>query len=119
MVIAGGFIVTAAISAQTLVQSTVALDYRGRVLAVYLSLVPSAQSIGSFIIGWVAEWTGLRWGVAAGAVGTLFASVVWGPSIWRRAHEIEAQAVGPIGPGGHAAAHAAPHGSESTSKPAA
>jgi MFS family permease len=101
MVVAGGFIVTAAVSAQTLVQATVDLDYRGRVLAVYLSLVPSAQSIGAFVIGWIAEWTGLRWGVGAGAVATLLAALVWGPSIWRRAGEIEAQAVGPIGRGGH------------------
>ena len=106
MAIAGGFIVTAAIAAQTLVQATVDLTYRGRVLAVYLSLVPSAQSVGSFIIGWIAEWTGLPWGVGAGAVSTLLASLVWGPGIWRRAREIEAQAVGPIGHGGHAAAHA-------------
>jgi MFS family permease len=101
MVVAGGFIVTAAVSAQTLVQATVDLDYRGRVLAVYLSLVPSAQSIGAFVIGWIAEWTGLRWGVGAGAVATLLAAMLWGPSIWRRAGEIEAQAVGPIGRGGH------------------
>ena len=108
MVVAGGFIVTAAVSAQTLVQATVDLEYRGRVRAVYLSLVPSAQSIGAFIIGWVAEWTGLRWGVAAGAVATLAAALIWGPSIWRRAREIEAQAVGPIGRGGHGAHAPAP-----------
>ena len=64
MAVAGGFTVTAAISAQTLVQATVDLPYRGRVLAVYLSLVPSAQSIGSLAIGWVAEWTGLPWASA-------------------------------------------------------
>jgi MFS family permease len=108
MVVAGGFIVTAAVGAQTLVQATVDLDYRGRVLAVYLSLVPSAQSIGAFVIGWIAEWTGLRWGVGAGAVATLLAALVWGPSIWRRAREIEAQATGPVGRGGHGAAHAPP-----------
>jgi len=106
MVVAGGFIVTAAVGAQTLVQATVDLEHRGRVLAVYLSLVPSAQSIGAFAIGWIAEWTGLRWGIGAGAVVTLLAAVVWGPSIWRRAREIEAQATGPIGRGGHGAAHA-------------
>ena len=111
MVVTGGFIVTAAISAQTLVQATVDLNYRGRVLAVYLSLVPSAQSIGSFVIGWLAEWTGLPFGVGAGAATTLLAAAYWGPGIWRRAREIEAQAVGPIGRGGHGAAHApAPNG---------
>ena len=108
MAVAGGFTVTAAISAQTLVQATVDLPYRGRVLAVYLSLVPSAQSIGSLAIGWVAEWTGLPWGIGAGAVATLLAALYWGPPIWRRAREIEARAVGPVGHGGHAAPHAAP-----------
>ena len=77
-------------------------------LAVYLSLVPSAQSIGSLAIGWVAEWTGLPWGIGAGAVATLLAALYWGPPIWRRAREIEARAVGPVGHGGHAAPHAAP-----------
>ncbi len=104
MVIAGGFVVTAAVSAQTLVQATVDLNYRGRVLAVYLSLVPSAQSIGAFVIGWIAERTGLSFGVAAGAVVTLIVALFLGPSIWRRAKEIETQATGPIG-GGHGAAH--------------
>ena len=117
MVIAGGFIVTAAVSAQTLVQATVDLNYRGRVLAVYLSLVPSAQSIGAFVIGWIAEWTGLRWGVGAGAVATLLAALILGPSMWRRAHEIEAQATGPIGRGSHGPAPTpAP---EATPKPTA
>lgn len=101
MVIVGGFIVTAAVSAQTLVQATVDLNYRGRVLAVYLSLVPSAQSIGAFVIGWIAERTGLSIGVAGGALATLVAAIVWGSSIWRRAREIEAQATGPVGRGGH------------------
>ncbi|NQV55844.1 MAG: MFS transporter [Rhodospirillales bacterium] len=95
MVFAGGFAVTAAISAQTLVQATVDPAYRGRVLAIYLSLVPSAQAVGSFVVGWIAEFTSLRLAVGGGAFLALILIALWGPRIWARAGAIDAEALAP------------------------
>jgi MFS family permease len=92
MVFAGAAIVTCAICAQTLVQSTVEPEFRGRVIAVYLSLAPSAQAVGSFVVGWLAEITNLPSAVAAGALAAMVMIVVVGPKIWRRGPAMEAEA---------------------------
>lgn len=92
MVVAGGSIVTGAICAQTLVQSTVEPEFRGRVIAVYLSLAPSAQAVGSFVVGWLAEITSLPSAVAAGALAAIVMIGLVGPKIWRRGPTMEAEA---------------------------
>jgi MFS family permease len=93
MVFAGAAIVVGAICAQTLVQSTVEPEFRGRVIAVYLSLAPSAQAVGSFVVGWLAEFTSLTSAVAAGAIAALVIIGIMGPRIWRRGPAMEAEAV--------------------------
>jgi MFS family permease len=93
MVFAGAAIVVGAICAQTLVQSTVEPEFRGRVIAVYLSLAPSAQAVGSFVVGWLAEFTSLTSAVAAGVIAALVIIGIMGPRIWRRGPAMEAEAV--------------------------
>ena len=97
MVAVGGGVVVGAICAQTLVQAAVEPAYRGRVIAVYLSLAPSAQAVGSFAIGWLAEFTSLSGAVGAGGVAALAVIVVMGPVMWRRGPAMEAE-VDPQGP---------------------
>jgi MFS family permease len=92
MAFAGAAIVVGAITAQTLVQSTVEPEFRGRVIAVYLSLAPSAQAVGSFVVGWLAEITSLPSAVAAGALAAMVVIAVVGPKIWRRGPAMEAEA---------------------------
>ena len=92
MVFAGGAIVTGVICAQTLVQSTVEAEFRGRVIAVYLSLAPSAQAVGSFAVGWLAEITSLPNAVAAGALAAMAMIGVVSPKIRRRGPAMEAEA---------------------------
>jgi MFS family permease len=95
MVVAGGFIVAGAISTQTLVQATVAPEFRGRVVSIYLSLAPSAQSVGAFAVGWLAEFIGLQWAVGI-AAGLSLLIIAWGGhGIWRRARTIEDEANDP------------------------
>ena len=107
MVVAGGFSVTASICGQTIIQSTVDIAFRARVIAVYLSLVIGAQSLGALSLGWIAEFTGFRWSVGSAAALSLAFIVLAGPGIWRRARAIEAEAAGPAR-GGHAPPSAEP-----------
>lgn len=89
MMVAGAFIITASICAQTIVQATVDLNFRGRVLAVYLSIVPSAQSVGSFCIGWGAEYIGLPHAMASAIGLALLMIALTAPQIWKRGRSIE------------------------------
>jgi len=106
MVVAGGFGVGSAICAQTLIQSTVDIAFRARVIAVYLSLIIGAQSLGALTLGWIAEFIGFRWSVGGAAAVALGIIALVGPAIWRRARIIEGEALGPVGPahGAHAQA---------------
>jgi predicted MFS family arabinose efflux permease len=53
---------------QTLIQSAVAPEFRGRVISTYGLIAQGVPSIGSMAMGIIAEHFGLRWPVAAGAV---------------------------------------------------
>ena len=68
------------ISNQTLVQSAVSPEFRGRVVSIYGLINQGVPAIGSITIGGLAEHYGLKWPVAAGATICL----VLGLSIWRR-----------------------------------
>jgi predicted MFS family arabinose efflux permease len=59
---------------QTLIQSAVAPEFRGRVISNYGLIAQGVPSIGSMIMGGVAEHFGLRWPVAVGAMLCL---VLW------------------------------------------
>jgi MFS family permease len=53
---------------QTLIQSAVDPALRGRVVSAYGLIAQGVPSIGSFLMGGLAEHLGLRWPVAGGAV---------------------------------------------------
>jgi predicted MFS family arabinose efflux permease len=59
---------------QTLIQSAVDPDFRGRVISTYGLIAQGVPAIGAMVMGGVAEHLGLRWPVAAGAVLCL---VLW------------------------------------------
>lgn len=63
---------------QTLIQLHVAQDMRGRVLSLYGLILRGGPAIGALVIGWVAEFLGLRWPIAGGAaLVALVAIVIW------------------------------------------
>lgn len=60
-------------SIATLIQLTAPNDLRGRVMSIYMLTVIGVPSVGSFIIGATAQWTGVRWAVGVSAVIVLAA----------------------------------------------
>ncbi len=69
--IAGTSVVTVGVAEQTLLQSSVASDMRGRVLSLYTLIARGVPSIGAMIMGTAASYVGLRWPVFVGALLTL------------------------------------------------
>ncbi|WP_134766927.1 MFS transporter [Nocardioides sp. 1609] len=63
-------------SANAMMQLTAAPELRGRVMALYMTIVMGGTPIGSPIIGYVGERFGARWTFAAGGVLTLVGVVV-------------------------------------------
>ena len=53
---------------QTLLQLNVPGEMRGRVMSLYGLIVRGGPAIGALVMGAAAEWSGLRWPLAAGAV---------------------------------------------------
>lgn len=63
-----------AVGVMSLVQAAVPGEMRGRVLATYGIIFRGGPAIGGLVMGWIAEWTGLRWPVAGGG---LLCVLVW------------------------------------------
>jgi MFS family permease len=74
----GFFSLTMLTSANATVQLATDAALRGRVMALYMSVFLGATTIGSPVVGWVAEVWGPRWSVAVGAIATIAAAVVLG-----------------------------------------
>ncbi|KRE60602.1 MFS transporter [Nostocoides sp. Soil756] len=71
---------TAVTTANAMVQTRVAPEMRGRVMALYMAIFMGGTPVGAPMIGWISEQFGPRWtiGVGALAVGvTLVAVSVW------------------------------------------
>jgi len=58
----------------TLAQSSVRGEMRGRVLSTYGIIFRGGPALGGLLMGWIAEWTGLRWPVAGGG---LLCVLIW------------------------------------------
>jgi MFS family permease len=81
-VVVGGYaMVTIGVTEQTLLQSAVDGAIRGRVLSLYTLIARGCPSIGALLMGWAAEYTGLRWPVAGGA------AVCLGLFLWARTRQ--------------------------------
>jgi MFS family permease len=63
-----------AVGVLSLVQVAVRGEMRGRVVAFYGIIFRGGPAIGGLVMGWIAEWTGLRWPVAGGG---LLCVLVW------------------------------------------
>jgi MFS family permease len=66
-------------SANTLIQTRIAEEYRGRVMALYSMVNIGLLPIGSILAGWLAEIAGPRWTVAAGGAGCLVGALLFKP----------------------------------------
>ena len=71
------------------IQTTTDEEYRGRVMAIYATVLVGATPFGSPLVGWVSNVFGPRWAIAVGAVGGLTAVLIG--LIWMRsAHNVGA-----------------------------
>ena len=78
LVISGFSLVVQGVSVQTLVQTAVAGEMRGRVIGLYGIVARGCPAIGALVMGGLSERFGLRWPLAAGAAMCL---VLW---LWAR-----------------------------------
>ena len=85
----GGFIVTADISAQTLVQNMVTDEYRARVISIYLAIALGASAFGTLAIGWLAEFIGFQLALGAAVVVAVIAIALLSRKLISRSVEIE------------------------------
>ncbi len=60
LLVVGGFLVSASIGAQSLVQHWVDEAYRGRVVSIYVSMGVGLPALGALAVGWIAESFGLQ-----------------------------------------------------------
>ncbi|WP_340537069.1 MFS transporter [Nocardioides sp. GXZ039] len=67
----GFFTLTMLNSANAMMQLSAAPALRGRVMALYMTIVMGGTPIGSPIIGWIGQQFGARWTFAAGGLLTL------------------------------------------------
>lgn len=63
-------------SCNTTIQLSVEPQYRGRVLALYMSVVQGGTPIGAPLVGWLGTEFGPRWGVAGGSIIALVAGII-------------------------------------------
>ncbi|MEO7070167.1 MAG: MFS transporter [Nostocoides sp.] len=76
---------TAMTTANSLVQTRVDPDMRGRVMALYMAIFAGGTPFGAPLIGWIGEVFGARWTIAVGSVSVALALVA--VAIWLRGHE--------------------------------
>ena len=71
---------TALTTANAMVQTRVAPEMRGRVMALYMAIFMGGTPAGAPLIGWISEQFGPRWTIGIGAVAVGLALV--GVSLW-------------------------------------
>jgi len=76
---------TAMTTANTLVQTRVDPDMRGRVMALYMAIFAGGTPFGAPLIGWIGEAFGARWTIAVGSAAVALALVVVG--VWLARHQ--------------------------------
>lgn len=79
-ILIGLALVVTGAGSQTLIQLQVSPDMRGRVLSLYGVILRGGPAIGALAMGWLAEFFGLRWPLAGGALLVALAALV----LWRR-----------------------------------
>ena len=72
-------------SANTAVQMSTEPQMRGRVMALYQTVMQGSTPIGALAVGWISQAINPRWGVGIGAVSALLvvvAAYLWGRRTW-------------------------------------
>ncbi|MFT0849093.1 MFS transporter [Actinomycetaceae bacterium L2_0104] len=72
-------------SANTAVQMSTEPQMRGRVMALYQTVMQGSTPIGALLVGWISQSISPRWGVGIGAVAALVAvlgAYLWGRRTW-------------------------------------
>ena len=87
----GGFIVSADLSAQTLIQNMVTDEFRARVISIYLAISLGASAFGTLAIGWLAELIGFQLALGAAAITAMIAAALLGRGLLSRSGEIEVE----------------------------
>jgi MFS family permease len=59
---------TSAVGVLTILQTCISGPMRGRALSIYGIIFRGGPAVGGLLMGWIAEWTGLAWPVAAGGL---------------------------------------------------
>lgn len=75
LTVAGFFMVTSAVCAQILIQMNVEDGMRGRVLSVYAMMLRGSPALGALVMGFAANYFGLRWPLVVGSIGVLLVLV--------------------------------------------
>ena len=86
---AGGALVGASLSAQTLIQHMVLDEYRARVISVSVAISVGGPAFGTLLIGWVAEMVGFRWALFGAAGLVLIILLLIGRRLLLAAPEME------------------------------
>ncbi len=71
---------TALTTANAMVQTRVAPEMRGRVMALYMAIFMGGTPVGAPLIGWISEQFGPRWTIGIGSVAVGLSLI--GVSIW-------------------------------------
>ncbi len=71
---------TAITTANAMVQTRVAPEMRGRVMALYMAIFMGGTPVGAPMIGWVSEVLGPRWTIGVGSVAVALSLV--GAALW-------------------------------------
>jgi MFS family permease len=64
-----------------LIQNTVEGSMRGRVMSLFTFLNQGAPALGALTVGWIAEYTGLRWPMAGSALLCILVCLVMLPRL--------------------------------------
>jgi MFS family permease len=100
---AGLGLVMAGVATQTLIQTSVDEAVRGRALSLLGLVIRSGPALGALVMGFVSEFTGLRWPLAVGALLSMLAWTI----IWRHRQRMS-DAMRPIRDRGSSPARPAP-----------
>lgn len=80
-----GFVMlTMLTAANTAVQMSTEPEMRGRVMALYQTIMMGSTPAGALIVGWISQSISPRWGIGIGSVGAF--AVAIGAFLWTRRH---------------------------------
>lgn len=88
----GAFMLAGNVSAQTLVQNSVAAEFRGRVMSLFIVFAYGLPALGAVAMGWLATATGLQPAIGGGALLMLLAWLWARPQRSAMARRLESDA---------------------------